>query len=918
LSENTLGTKRFSFQNVLDAILNQKEIKIMDIIIEDGKEKRVLNKKETMIAREKKELVLTKFDDWVHKDNERSNRLTNLYNEIFNSNVERKFNGDYLSFKGINLNIVLREIQINAIARIIESKNTLIGHLVGAGKTFTLIAAGMKLREIGLAKKPMYVVPNHLIREWAQKFIELFPNAKVLATEESDFIPKNRNKFLARIATGDWDAVIIPHSSFKKIRMSESYSREFISQEIRAVENAILEYENSNSSGTRVIKALERTKKTLSVKLERLEKVEDKDNLLTFEEIGCDLLLVDECQSFKNLAFHTRMSRISGVNNTNSQKAYDMYMKTQYISKHKRGVVFATATPISNSMSEMFTMKRYLQSDYLKKMGLFHFDAWASVFGETVNKLEFSPDGSTYRFKTRFCRFNNIPELMSMFKIFTDIVTDQDVNLPKPKLKGGKATVVLCEPTKELKEYISTLVERAERIHSGSVSKEVDNMLVIVSDGRKAALSEKLFNPFAITGKESKVYKATQNIYQIYKKYDIHKSTQLVFCDLSTPSDKYNVYDELKEMLIDVGIPAEEIAFIHDYKSFSNREELFVKVRKGKIRVLLGSTQKMGTGMNVQKKLFAIHHLDPPWRPSDIAQRDGRILRQGNENFELGNEVMIFRYVTKESFDAYSWQILENKASFIQQIVNGNSDVRHMSDIEDASLSYAEIKALASGNPLILKKFEVESKIREYELLRKQYIINISSIKIRIYSALSKKTEIGERITKIKEFISIRNSNSNEIMGLTIKNHVFKDIKDAAAFIIDYSTIIKVHHTEELLKYKGFKVFIKSSIEYDIIVKSIYISTDNDVKVTKFDIPKVPGFLFKKVDEYINGFEEKIKDLEQRIIDVDKIVEVGEREKGKEFKYENSLKTLRNEINTINHNLGIDKDDAISNEEEVV
>lgn len=900
--ENTkYGTSRFGFSSVIDAVLNQKPVKLYDTIREDGKEKRVFNEKETLLAREKCDYVSQKFSEWLYRDTNRVKRLQDIYNRLFNSTVKRTYDGRYLTFDGINQNITLRNLQLRGVARSLIDKNVLTDYVVGAGKTFTLIAAAMKLKQLGMVNKTILTVPNHLVKQWNNDFMLLFPRAKVLMTDDKDFTPKMRKRFLSRIATGNWDAIIIPHSSFGKIRMSEDYSREFIQEEIFKVEmavNALNEREYSRSK-SRAVKSLEKTKKNLKVKLERLENITAKDEFLTFESLGCDMLMVDEAHEFKNLIFHTKKGNISGINNSSSQKAYDMYMKVRYIAKKGRGTIFATATPIANSISEMFTMQRYMQQETLDEMGINHFDTWASVFGETVTKLEISPDGNSYRINTRFCKFNNIPELLKLYHSFADVVTKEDINLELPVIKGGKATIVECEPSDELKDYIQSLVKRAERVHSGQVSKEDDNMLLISTDGRKAALDYRLIDPDAPEYMGYKVNIAANEVFERFRRYKHLKLTQIVFCDLSTPKTSgFSVYNELNSLLLAKGVPEQEIAFIHDAKSHSQRLMLYEKVKKGIVRVLIGSTRKMGTGMNAQDRLCVIHHLDPPWRPGDIEQRDGRGVRQGNLCPTFGVEFEILQYVTKQSFDAYSWQILENKAMFINQVKNGSMDRRHSTDDTDLAFSYAEIKALASGNPLVIKKFELESKIKELRMMQSRFNMNQTSIRYRI-SSLKEETEtIRERILQLKRMIKVRKAH-----GLTDDYQVcdmsYQEKKKAATHIIGLAERLTYRQQREIGRYRGFIMVIKSDFVYGKNTMSVDIKMEDGRCFLELDLPRQSHRFYEKIDDRINGIEEMIKNRESKLTQIASELEICEREKDTKFEREHELITQQLELESI-------------------
>ena len=703
--ENTqvYGTSRIDGIDLLENTLNLKNTTIYDPDPKDpdGK-KRVVNKKQTVLARERQELIKEKFKDWIFADSERRDNLVNIYNKQFNRIRLREFDGSNLILPNMSNTVELRSHQKNAIARILYSKdNTLLAHCVGAGKTYEMVAGCMELRRLGLAKKPLITVPNHLVEDWGKEFYKLYPNAKVLVATKKDFQKERRKRLVSKIATRDYDAIIMAHSSFEKIPVSMETQKKFVENEISQIERAIANASEDKSS--RTLKQLETAKRNAEKRLETLLNSKEKDKVIDFEQLGVDYIFVDEAHNYKNLYVYTKMTDIAGVQQTRSQKASDMYMKTQYILDKNggKGVCFATGTPVSNSMAELYTMQRYLQPKTLEKLGLYNFDDWASTFGEVVSNFELAPDGSGYRIKERFSKFHNIPELMNAFREVADIQTPDMLKLPVPTLKNNNYSIVTSEPTEDIKEFIQTLAQRSEDIKNGGVDPRDDNMLKITSEGKKAALDMRLIDQLYDDTQNSKVNKAVDNIYRLYQENNDIKGTQLVFCDMSTPSKidgKYDVYNDIKNKLQEKGIPSDEIEFIHNAHSDSEKANLFKNVRTGNVRILLGSTQKMGAGTNVQDRLVALHHIDVPWRPSDVEQREGRILRQGNMN----KEVEIARYVTKESFDAYSWQLIETKQKFISQIYRGDTSIRTMEDLDNSVMNYAQIKAIASGNPMIL------------------------------------------------------------------------------------------------------------------------------------------------------------------------------------------------------------------------
>lgn len=697
----TYGTKRINAYKIIEETLNLKDVRIFDTVYDESSgEKRVLNRNETVLAQQKQQLIKDAFRDWIWKDPDRRDRLTTLYNTRFNSIRPREYDGSHIRFVGMNPEITLRQHQVNAVARILYGGNTLLAHVVGGGKTFEMVAAAMESKRLGLCQKSLFVVPNHLTEQWAAEFLQLYPSANILVATKKDFETRNRKKFCSRIATGDYDAVIIGHSQFEKIPMSLERQRAILQTQLDEIIDGISEAKRENAERF-TIKQMEKSRRSIKLKLDKLNDQTRKDDVVTFEELGVDRLFVDEAHSFKNLFLYTKMRNVAGLSQTEALKSSDLFMKCRYMDEltGNRGIVFATGTPISNSMTEMYTMQRYLQYDALCSHGLQHFDAWASTFGETITAMELAPEGTGYRAKTRFARFYNLPELISMFRQVADVQTADMLKLPVPEAEYHNEVI---KPSRFQEDMVDSFAERAEKVRNGMVDATVDNMLKITNDGRKLALDQRLTDELLPDDPESKVNTCLDNIHRIWEASKEQKSTQLVFCDLSTPhgDGKFNVYDDLKAKLIRMGVPEAEIAFIHDAKTEAQKAALFTNVRAGNVRILLGSTAKMGAGTNVQKRLIAEHHLDIPWRPSDIEQREGRILRQGNEN----KRVDIFRYVTENTFDSYMWQTIENKQKFISQIMTSKSPVRSCEDVDETALSYAEIKALATGNPHIKEK----------------------------------------------------------------------------------------------------------------------------------------------------------------------------------------------------------------------
>ena len=714
LATSTYGTRRANAYRLLEDALNLRDTRIYDSVIEEGKEKRVLNKQETILAQQKQGMIRDAFKEWVFKDMERREDLCRIYNERFNSIRPREYDGQHIRFAGMDPRITLLPHQKDAIAHILYGKNTLLAHCVGAGKTFQMIAAGMESRRLGLSQKNLYVVPNHLIEQWAGDFLRLYPGASILAATKRDFEPMERKKFCSRIATGEYDGIIIGQSQFERIPLSRERQAAYIERQIEDITMAIVDAEMEEGARY-TVKQMEKTRRSLEAKLAELNDRSKKDDVVTFEQLGVDRLFIDESQAYKNLFLHTKMRNVAGISQTDAKKSADLFMKCRYLDEVTggRGVVFASGTPVSNSVTELYSVMRYLQYDTLQEMGLGHFDSWAAAFGETVTSIELSPEGTGYRARTRFARFFNLPELMSVFKECADIKTADQLDLPVPE---AEYVNVVLEPSEEQRALVRSFAERAERVRGGGIDPSVDNMLAITNDGRKCALDQRLLDDMLPDDAGSKVSHCVEDVFSIWEGTMEERSTQIIFCDSSTPKKdgSFNIYDDVREKLVARGIPREEIAFIHEAGTEAQKEALFAKVRSGQVRVLMGSTAKLGAGTNVQDRLIALYHLDCPWRPADLEQQEGRILRQGNRN----RKVRIFRYVTKDTFDAYLWQILENKQKFISQIMTSRSPVRSCEDIDDAALSYAEVKALATGDPYIREKMTLDMEVGKLKLLK--------------------------------------------------------------------------------------------------------------------------------------------------------------------------------------------------------
>lgn len=900
--DKTYGTSRANAYRLMEDCLNLKQTKIFDYEYDDdGNKQAILNKKETMIAQQKQDTIKESFNNWIWKDPQRREELTQIYNRLFNSIRPREYNGDHLEFPGMNPEITLRKHQKDAIAHILYGQNVLLAHVVGAGKTFEMTAACMELKRLGLAQKPMLVVPNHLVEQWGAEFLQLYPSANILVATKRDFEKKNRKKLFSKMATGEYDAIIIGHSQFEKIPMSIERQKMNIENEIEEITNGISSLKANNGERF-TIKQLERTKKGLKAKLEKLNKNDRKDDLITFEEIGVDRLFVDEAHFYKNLFLFTKMNNVSGLSTTDAQKSSDLYLKCRYLDEITggKGVVFATGTPISNSMTEMYTMQRYLQYSTLVKHNLQHFDCWASTFGETSTSIELAPEGSGYRMKTRFSKFFNLPELINMFKEVADIKTADMLNLPVPNAHYQNVAV---KPSDIQKELVESLGERAQKIRDGTVDPHEDNMLKITNDGRKLALDQRLINELLPENKNSKVNACIKNILKIYHETVEEKSTQLVFCDMSTPrNDAFNVYDEIRNKLLEEGIPESEIAYIHNAKTDVKKKELFSKVREGKVRILIGSTGKMGAGTNVQERLIAIHDLDCPWRPSDLEQRAGRIVRQGNRN----KDVYIYRYVTEGTFDAYLYQLVENKQKFIGQIMTSKSPVRSAEDIDEASLSYAEIKALASGNPKVKEKMELDTKVSKLKLAKANYLSQKYDLEDRIIKYYPQKIKaIKTRIEGLENDIKDLKP-QKEFQQIKIKDMLIVDKKQAGNAILLACKGYDGQDKKYIGEYRGFDLYIQfnSLSQYYImsLKKELYypVELGNDVygNLTRIDnvIENIPKSL--KVEREL--LQNTLQQLHNAELEVEK-----------PFEKEDELNDALKKLSKINKELDLDKKENI-------
>ena len=909
-AKNTYGSVRANAYNVIESTLNQKTVKVFDYFEEDGKRKAVLNKKETSVAQAKQKLIEQAFEEWIWKSPERREELCKIYNERFNSIRPREYDGSHINFYGMNPEIKLRPHQINAIAHIMYGGNTLLAHTVGAGKTFEMVAAAQESKRLGLCNKSLFVVPNHLTEQWASEYLQLYPAANILVATKKDFETKNRKKFCGRIATGDYDAVIIGHSQFEKIPMSIERQRDILQKQIDELIEGIAQLKSEN--GERFsIKQLEKSKKSIEAKLKKLNDQSRKDDVVTFEELGVDRIFIDESHYYKNLYLYTKMTNVGGIAQTEAQKSSDLFMKTQYLDEITggRGVIFATGTPISNSMVELYTIQRYLQYGTLRSMNLQHFDSWASTFGQTVTAVELTPEGTGYRAKTRFSKFYNLPELMSMFKEVADIQTADMLKLPVPEAEFHNVSV---KPSEHQKEMIKSLSERADKVRNGDVDSTIDNMLKITNDGRKLALDQRLLNPMLPDFENSKVNACVDNVYNIWKESTPNKSAQLLFCDLSTPkgNNEFSVYTDIRNKLIAKGIPEDEIKFIHEADTEVKKQELFKKVRKGDVRVLLGSTSKMGAGTNCQTKLIALHDLDCPWRPSDLEQRLGRIVRQGNEN----PKVEIYRYVTEQTFDAYLYQLVEGKQKFASQIMTSKSPARSADDIDETALSYAEIKMLATGNPLIKEKMDLDLKVNELKVLKSAYLsqkFNLEDAILKTYPAQIAK--YNSQISGLEKDIQTAKEHpkTDTFCGMTVLGVPYFEKSKAGLAIINASkTINSSADTINLGEYRGFKTeicFDSFSRIYRFILKgkishSVDLGTDVNGNIVRIDnaIKDMPSRLAMCKTE----LENTILQLENAKAEVEK-----------PFVFEDELKQKSTRLDELNTQLNLDvRDEEIVDE----
>ena len=899
---STYGTGRINAYKIIEETLNLKDVRIFDYVEDaDGKKKAILNKKETAIAQAKQELIKQGFQDWVWSDPERRERLCRLYNDKFNSLRPREYDGSHIVFSGMNPEIELREHQRNAVAHILYGGNTLLAHAVGAGKTFEMVSAAMESKRLGLCSKSLFVVPNHLTEQWASEFLQLYPSANILVATKKDFETKNRKKFCGRIATGDYDAIIIGHSQFEKIPMSIERQRAILEQQLDEVTEGIAELKKNRGDNFSV-KQLERTKKSVKQKLDKLNDQSKKDDTVTFEELGVDRLFIDESHYYKNLFLFTKMRNVGGIAQTEAMKSSDLFMKCRYLDELTggRGVVFATGTPISNSMVELYTIQRYLQYNTLVQNNLQHFDAWASTFGETITAVELTPEGTGYRAKTRFARFYNLPELMAMFKEIADIKTADMLDLPVPKAVFHNISV---KPSEIQRDMVAGLAERAERVRNGMVDARVDNMLKITNDGRKLALDQRLINPLLPDFEDSKLNACVDAMFETWERGSERRLTQLFFCDLSTPKNdgSFNVYDDIRQKLIARGVPADEIKFIHEADTEAKKLELFKKVRRGDVRILMGSTQKMGAGTNVQNKLAASSDLDCPWRPSDLEQRLGRSIRQGNENAE----VHIYRFVTEETFDAYLYQLVEGKQKFASQIMTSKSPVRSCEDIDETALSYAEIKMLATGNPHIKEKMDLDIQVQKLRLLKSSFLSEKYALEDKIIKfypqEIARRADVIAGLKSDIERVAEHPKPSDEtFVGMTVKGAFYSEKADAGNAILEACKAMTNPEPIPLGEYRGFTMELYfEAREYKVRLKGelgypVTLGTDTFGNITR-------------LDNALEGLSKRLEMNEMELDNLKRQFETAKVDVERPFPQEEELKAKTDRLNELNALLNVDK-----------
>ena len=906
-ADSTYGTKRASAYRIIEDTLNLRDTRIFDYVYDEhGNKKAVFNAKETTAAQAKQEVIKQAFQDWIWKDPERRNRLVRYYNDTFNSVRPREYDGSHITFGGISPEITLRAHQVNAIAHILYGGNTLLAHKVGAGKTFEMVAAAQESKRLGLCQKSMFVVPNHLVGQWASEYLRLYPSANILVTTKQDFETGNRKKFCGRIATGDYDAVIIGHSQFEKIPMSIERQREQLEKQLDDIERGIDDVQASKGEQF-TVKQLMKTRKAIKTKLEKLNDTKRKDTVIDFEQLGVDRLFIDESHFYKNLYLYTKMRNVGGIAQTEAQKSSDLFMKCRYLDEitGNRGTVFATGTPVSNSMVELYSVQRYLQYDTLAQNGLQHFDSWASTFGETVTALELAPEGTNYRAKTRFAKFYNLPELMQMFREVADIQTADMLKLPVPKVNYHN---IKTKPSEIQTEMVASLAKRAEKVRARLVEPNIDNMLKITNDGRKLALDQRMIDPMLPDDPDSKVNACVDNVYRIWEEHADTKATQLVFCDLSTPKNDvtFNVYDDMREKLIARGIPAEQIRFIHEATTDAQKKELFGKVRSGEVRVLLGSTPKMGAGTNVQDRLIAIHNLDCPWRPSDLEQRQGRIERQGN----MFPEVEVYRYVTEQTFDAYLYQLVESKQKFISQIMTSKSPVRSAEDVDEVALSFAEVKMLATGDARFKEKMDLDIQVSKLRVLKQSYLSEHYDLEDRVLKYYPQTIkEYEERIAGYENDAALAEQHKpqgeDKFCPMTLKGVTYTEKADAGEMLLAICKDYPMSAPTEIGSYRGFQM----EIYYDTVNAHYCMNLCGKAK-HKVDLGADALGNLTRIENELSKLPARLEAAKTKKAETIAQLETAKEEIKKPFAFEDELKEKAERLNALNIELNLNEKDT--------
>ena len=906
-ADSTYGTKRASAYRIIEDTLNLRDTRIFDYVYDEhGNKKAVFNAKETTAAQAKQEVIKQAFQDWIWKDPERRNRLVRYYNDTFNSVRPREYDGSHITFGGISPEITLRPHQVNAIAHILYGGNTLLAHKVGAGKTFEMVAAAQESKRLGLCQKSMFVVPNHLVGQWASEYLRLYPSANILVTTKRDFETGNRKKFCGRIATGDYDAVIIGHSQFEKIPMSIERQREQLEKQLDDIERGIDDVQASKGEQF-TVKQLMKTRKAIKTKLEKLNDTKRKDTVIDFEQLGVDRLFIDESHFYKNLYLYTKMRNVGGIAQTEAQKSSDLFMKCRYLDEitGNRGTVFATGTPVSNSMVELYSVQRYLQYDTLAQNGLQHFDSWASTFGETVTALELAPEGTNYRAKTRFAKFYNLPELMQMFREVADIQTADMLKLPVPKVNYHN---IKTKPSEIQTEMVASLAKRAEKVRARLVEPNIDNMLKITNDGRKLALDQRMIDPMLPDEPDSKVNVCVDNVYRIWEEHAATKATQLVFCDLSTPKNDgtFNVYDDMREKLIARGIPAEQIRFIHEATTDAQKKELFGKVRSGEVRVLFGSTPKMGAGTNVQDRLIAIHNLDCPWRPSDLEQRQGRIERQGN----MFPEVEVYRYVTEQTFDAYLYQLVESKQKFISQIMTSKSPVRSAEDVDEVALSFAEVKMLATGDARFKEKMDLDIQVSKLRVLKQSYLSEHYDLEDRVLKYYPQTIkEYEERIAGYENDAALAEQHKpqgeDKFCPMTLKGVTYTEKADAGEMLLAICKEYPMSAPTEIGSYRGFRM----EIYYDTVNTHYCMKLCGKAK-HKVDLGADALGNLTRIENELSKLPARLEAAKTKKAETIAQLETAKEEIKKPFAFEDELKEKTERLNALNIELNLNEKDT--------